>query len=259
MTWSTPTDALDAHLVAASSGLSRHSPRTAVVARGDGVAVAAAGAGGPAFNVGWVVGHPRDPRAAVAWLRESLAGTGQPYSVQVAEPFLADVVDALVASGFKPGVSMPGMVRPTTEDVPPLPPGLRIVRVEDETELVAHAIAVGTGFGAPDPRALTDVLVPSLLSDPEVAMFSGYLDGAADPVATSVCAVAEGVAGIYAVTTHEHVQRRGIGAALTWAALAAGARLGARVAALQASAPGEPVYRRMGFEALRTYHTFGVA
>ncbi|HVF03479.1 MAG TPA: GNAT family N-acetyltransferase [Frankiaceae bacterium] len=256
MTEGTPTDPLDAHLVAASEDLARHSPRTALLARGDGVAVAAAGVSGQPFNVGWVVGQPHDPHAAVGWLRDVLAGTGRPYSVQVPEPFLPAVAEALAAHGLTASGPMPGMVRPATEDVPQLPPGLRIVRVADEAELVAHAVAVGTGFGAPDPRAMTDVLVPSLLADPSVAMFSGYVDGAPEPVATSVCAVAEGMAGIYAVTAHEPVRRRGIGAALTWAAVAAGARLGAPLAALQASELGEPVYRRMGFETVRTYHRF---
>jgi GNAT superfamily N-acetyltransferase len=55
------------------------------------------------------------------------------------------------------------------------------------------------------------------------------------------------VAGIYWVATLDEQRGRGYGAALTWAAVAGGRELGCRIASLQASRLGRPVYSRMGF------------
>ena len=59
---------------------------------------------------------------------------------------------------------------------------------------------------------------------------------------------AGGAAGIYNVTTVEAARGRGIGAAMTVAAVRHGADLGLDLATLQASTMGRPVYERLGFE-----------
>lgn len=64
------------------------------------------------------------------------------------------------------------------------------------------------------------------------------------------------MAGIYAVTTAEPYRRRGIGTAITAAALRAGRDRGLRIGTLQATELGLPVYDRMGFEALGQYELF---
>jgi ribosomal protein S18 acetylase RimI-like enzyme len=61
------------------------------------------------------------------------------------------------------------------------------------------------------------------------------------------------VAGIYNVTTPPAYRRRGIGTALTAAALLAGRDRALRTGILQATAEGEPVYRRMGFTTVGEY------
>lgn len=250
---------LDTHLVAAMEQLGEHSPRTAVVARGPDAAVAAVGVGGPPFNMGIVLAPASDPAATVRFLLDTLATTGGGFSVQVRDALLPPVADALAAAGLTLDVVMPGMALRTTADVPPLPPGVRVERVTDEAALYAHTITMGTAFGAPDPEVTVDVLVPSLLADDRAVLFNGYVDGSDEPAATAVCAVAAGVAGIYAVGTLPAARRRGVGTAVTWAAVAAGAAAGAGVAALQATEVGEPVYRRMGFENVTRYHRYVTA
>lgn len=66
------------------------------------------------------------------------------------------------------------------------------------------------------------------------------------PVATASAALAEDVVHVSNVWVADDARRKGLGAAMT--ALAAAAFDGTGWAALEASAMGEPVYRRMGFE-----------
>jgi ribosomal protein S18 acetylase RimI-like enzyme len=73
----------------------------------------------------------------------------------------------------------------------------------------------------------------------------GSLDGRV--VASSGMMLAGGVAGIYNVATAPDARRRGIGAALTAAAVAEGRERGYEVAVLGASELGYGVYARMGF------------
>ncbi|HEV2891270.1 MAG TPA: GNAT family N-acetyltransferase [Frankiaceae bacterium] len=252
MTWH---DALDRHLTAAARLLAEHSPATAVVDERDGVVVTACGAAGPSFNPGWVVAPPADPDATIRWAYDTLAATGRPFCLHVPDDLSPAVAPALAGTGLVPE-AMPAMAMVTPESVPAPPEWLRVERVGDPAELERHAIAMAVGFGAPNPRGALDVLVPSLLDDPATTMLNGYVDGADEPAATALCVVAEGLGGIYAVTVHEHARRRGAGAAITWAAVAAAARAGVPYVVLQASRMGEPVYSRMGFETVRGYHRY---
>lgn len=80
------------------------------------------------------------------------------------------------------------------------------------------------------------------------------LDGA--PVAAAALFVGAGVAGIYNVCTVPDARGRGIGGAVTGAALDAGAVLGLPIAVLGSSEMGYPVYRRLAFREvsrLRSY------
>lgn len=75
--------------------------------------------------------------------------------------------------------------------------------------------------------------------------FLGCLDG--KPVATAALYLANGLAGIYYVSTVPAARRRGLATAMTHHALAEAAAAGYLTAVLQASPAGTPVYRAMGF------------
>ncbi len=81
----------------------------------------------------------------------------------------------------------------------------------------------------------------------------GRLDGRA--VASAELFASAGVAGLYSVGTLPAVRGRGLGRAMTAAALREGRARGYRIGALQGTEMGVPVYRRLGF---REYGRFEI-
>ncbi len=81
-------------------------------------------------------------------------------------------------------------------------------------------------------------------------LYVGYLDGT--PAAAAELFLSRGgtVGGLHMISTRACFQRRGIGLAMTWHAAQEARSAGARHIVLQASAQGEPVYRRLGFASL---------
>ena len=62
--------------------------------------------------------------------------------------------------------------------------------------------------------------------------------------------------GVYGVGTRPEFRRRGVGTALSWAAVNAGREWGCDTVVLQATAAGLPVHERMGFRNVVRYVTF---
>ena len=71
--------------------------------------------------------------------------------------------------------------------------------------------------GGMSPEAARQLYPASFAADPDVQLFMGRLDGQA--VGSAVAIRSEDVSGIYAVGTRPPARRRGVGTALTWAAV----------------------------------------
>ena len=119
---------------------------------------------------------------------------------------------------------------------------------------------------ASDGVSLEAAAVAALRSDPgaapvaELVGFVGYLrsipnahylaatDNDGEVRATAAAAVFGSTTSVYFVNTDPSWRRRGVGAAITAAALRRAARAGAERAVLDSSALGRSIYRRLGFD-----------
>jgi ribosomal protein S18 acetylase RimI-like enzyme len=151
-------------------------------------------------------------------------------------------------AGLRAGETVPRMVLAPIPRTPPLPVGLTVRRVETARELRDFCRAAGRGFRIPEwylRIAFTRGRSGHFTADRALRLFVGYLEGA--PVATSAAVTSDRVTGIFFVATVPRARRRGLGAALTWAAIDDGRRLGAEAAWLQSSIVGRSMYERIGF------------
>jgi len=128
----------------------------------------------------------------------------------------------------------------------PGPRGLLIDQVGERESLRTWCRIAATGFGTPGSAgALLEWFEGGVSLGLRLLFYVGYMEGR--PVATSLLFLAEGVAGVYFVTTLPFARRRGIGYSVTLEALREARRMGYGVAVLQASKAGASIYREMGF------------
>ena len=119
-----------------------------------------------------------------------------------------------------------------------------VVRRADPGTWDDHIETIAAGFALPVELA-NRLFGPWLCDTNEYAAFNAYVDG--EVVSTAALIVSGDVAGIYNVSTPQRFRCRGFGEATTRAAASEGKRRGCRIATLQASAMGYPIYERMGF------------
>jgi len=166
----------------------------------------------------------------------------------------ADLAAAARAAGFIESGNSPAMV--LEQRLPDAARAADVVvrRVADEADACAFGAVMGEAYATYGmPRECGPALVGTLdvLHAPHVVAVVAVLDGAV--AAGAMVIVTHGVAGVYWVGTTPAARGRGLAELCTRAAGNAGFDLGARVAALQASVMGEPIYRRMGYVEVTRY------
>jgi ribosomal protein S18 acetylase RimI-like enzyme len=164
-----------------------------------------------------------------------------------------DLGDRLVRAGWRQSEPMPWLAAEIAglELVGPDPEGLEIHVVADGHSDQAWLAAMTEGFGL--SRDETHAIGSSARAvgfDPAGpwVRFVGMMEDLV--VASSGLMTYGGLAGIYNVATAPAARRRGIGAAMTRAALRHARDLGYRVAALGTSPMGRGTYEGMGFRDL---------
>jgi ribosomal protein S18 acetylase RimI-like enzyme len=169
------------------------------------------------------------------------------------EPGDDDLRAAVADAGLDYLFDEPVMVLRSPLPDAPLPPGvaIRAVTTTDELEVFAelHADAYET-FGAPRSRSQPHAQ-PYWLTTPHARLFQARLDD--EPIGGSKLLLSHGIAG---VGTRPDARGRGIGEALTRAALTAAFDIGVPFVTLQASPLGRPIYERLGFDTITSYSFF---
>jgi ribosomal protein S18 acetylase RimI-like enzyme len=152
----------------------------------------------------------------------------------------------LSGAGLRPLGDMPLMVR-LPGALPPAPLELRIVEANDDATLRAMDHVMIDGYPVsellPDAR-LTDVRA---LGGP-MRFFVGYVED--EPVTCAASYIGEQEVGIYMVATLPQARGKGYGGAVTAACVGSAPNL---PAVLQASADGQAVYARLGFQVVTPF------
>lgn len=151
-------------------------------------------------------------------------------------------------------LTMPAMARPLQALSPiSLPPEVELIRVQTEQDQADWLNVFMAGSDVPAPaRPDFGQLLAGSLAEP-APVFDHFLarwQGA--PCAVSTLLRAGSAAGIYHVATLPAFRGRGLGTALTLAAMQTAQAAGAGTAILFATPSGLPVYQRMGFETVST-------
>jgi hypothetical protein len=182
--------------------------------------------------------------------RDYFLKRGRGYTFLVRARLDKDLEEALKAAGLSP-TEAPCMLIESPVAEPAIPAGIRIERFSGEAH-VRHAVQVNEqayeAIKLPVSETRVFFAKPETLLSPRVIGFVAYRDSV--PVSTALTILSGDGAGVYWVGTASHAQRSGLADVCTRLATNAGFASGAHVVTLQASAFGEPLYRRLGY---RTY------
>lgn len=160
----------------------------------------------------------------------------------------ARLTELLALHGFNPRAA-PGMAMVLEQRFDDLPPELVIDTVRDRDALLAWTDTFDLAFGT-QPRGvnhpwLTAFEALYMDSTSPGALLIGRVDGVG--VATALAFAGGGAVGLYGIGTVPDRRGRGYGGALTLAAMEWGRARGERLAVLEATPAGFPVYERLGF------------
>lgn len=185
-----------------------------------------------------------------------MKGIGLPFCWMTG-PSPSALAPLIESAGLRP-IPMPGMWMALDRLAPPpAPPGVEVRELLDERELIPWAHALSRGFGLPLAISLpfADAVRSAGLGPQSPLRPFAAFEGE-EMVATSLLVPETRTAGIYNVSTAEEARGRGIGAAVTHAALDAGRSAGLESATLLASQMGLRVYERLGFQTCCTFTVY---
>ena len=186
---------------------------------------------------------------ALQWMRER----DDPFRVTVRDETTEWMTGVASDYGLKKGNSQPGMVLKDLEPIGESTHDLEITSVRGPAGLDQYVTVFSAVFDVSHELA-SRAHPEGYIEDDRIELILGAIDG--EPVACGTLCITTGVAGVYSVGVLEEFRRRGFGQAMTKAVLTRGRKAGCRIGALQSSKAGYPLYQRLGFETVDTYHHF---
>jgi GNAT superfamily N-acetyltransferase len=203
--------------------------------------------------MGWLIG----PSSRPADLGERLAARGLVHRTTLT-PMTVALASVQAGPSTVPGsAAEAGGIEGLSVEAGTVP-GLTVERVRDAAVLEAWIAAEARGFQSTGPvgRGLMALRRGMGVGHGyPLTHLLGRLDGR--PVATASALLAGGIVGIFDVATVPAARGRGIGTAMTLAALEVGRSAGYEIAFLQPSAMGRRLYERLGFRQRCTCQVFG--
>ena len=231
------------------------------VSRGRGVVFADGQSVLPFMNMAIVtepVADEGDLRGRIAEAAAYFRARKLHWMLTASEDALASLgPDALSAAAGEAGLQylmpMEGMVASTLRPPARELPSLEFRPASDGETRQAVSDLNALGYDMPSEMMAAAVAVPELWNDMDGVV--GYADGA--PASTASVVVIDGVAYVALVATHPEQQRRGYAEAVMRQALArARDAHGCERTVLHATPAGRPVYTRMGYDDVVTYHVY---
>jgi hypothetical protein len=219
----------------------------------DGVLLFAGASDFPAYNNGVHRADDTTPgEVVIAKALEFFGARRRGFSVWVRDTGEDDdlrvAADAVLIGAF---ADSPQMICRSRLPEVPLPAGVEIRLVDDAASVAAYADVTARAYvslGSPDEVTRTHFNGPTALQSPNLRAAIAYLDG--EPVSCAQILMGHGIAGVYWVGSLEAARGKGLAEAVTRYVTNLGFDLGAANVQLQASAMGEPIYRRMGYQDL---------
>ncbi len=191
---------------------------------------------------------PAQLEASLEWVREHRV----PYRVWIATDHAEELGAVAERSGLERAPRpYPNMVLHPVPEVPAPATGvtIRTHREAERAEFLAVVVELGLG------RELAERIFSSgFVADGDVRLFTASLEGR--KVGTSIAIRSGDVGGVYNVGVVEEARRRGVGSALTWAAVDTSRAWGCELAVLQSTAMAHAMYEAMGFRTVVSYAEF---
>jgi ribosomal protein S18 acetylase RimI-like enzyme len=250
---------VDANLIAWARHVASSIPAGTLEERGDVLLIAGDDPTPVIVNSAFSTGPSADPASILPAAAAFFGGLGHGYRLWTRSHADAALEAVLPVAGFTVDIDLPVMVLEARPAAAPAPPGVEVRRVVDEAGVKDFRAADRVGFADDDHgRAAVDSAFrdPGSLLHPAVAGFVAYVDGV--PAAAAMSFTALDVTRVGWVGTVPEFRRRGLGTAVTRAAVLAGFDAGASLAALESSPPGVLLYRSMGFRTITNYRVWSI-